>query len=97
MFADDTNLFLTGKILNEIEFQFNEELKIITQWCQANLLSLNITKTSYIIFSKKLHPDLKLYIEGIQIERVLETKFLGVIITHKLSWKSHIAVVCNKI
>ena len=48
MFADDTNLFLTGKSLDTLEEQMNEELQIISEWFKANLLSLNITKTSYM-------------------------------------------------
>ena len=44
MFADDTNLFLTGRSLIEIEKQLNDELVIITEWFKANLLSLNISK-----------------------------------------------------
>ena len=50
MFADDTNLFMTGKNLDEIKIQLNEELKIFSLWFQANLLSLNISKTIYCIF-----------------------------------------------
>ena len=53
MFADDTNLFLSGKNINEIEKQFNQELKAITEWFNAYLLSLNIKKTSYMVFSNK--------------------------------------------
>ena len=54
-------------------------------------------KTSYIVFSKGLvSSQTELFIQTVQIERVLETKFLGVIISHKLSWKSHIAGVCSK-
>ena len=97
MFADDTNLFMTGKNLDEIKIQLNEELKIFSLWFQANLLSLNISKTSYIVFSKGLvSSQTELFIQTVQIERVLETKFLGVIISHKLSWKSHITGVCSK-
>ena len=50
MFADDTNLFLAGKSLDTLEEQMSEELQIISEWFKANLLSLNITKTSYTIF-----------------------------------------------
>ena len=35
MFADDTNLFMTGKNLDEIKIQLNEELKIFSLWFQA--------------------------------------------------------------
>ena len=50
MFADDTNLFLTGKSLADVEEQMNQELLLITEYFQSNRLSLNITKTSYLIF-----------------------------------------------
>ena len=40
MFADDTNLFLTGKSLDTLEKQMNEELQIISEWFKANLLSI---------------------------------------------------------
>ena len=96
MFADDTNLFLSGKHLHEIELQLNIELKLITQWFQVNLLSLNVSKTSYIIFGNRLTHELNLTMQGTKLEQTLETKFLGVIINHKLSWKSHISNVCGK-
>ena len=53
MFADDTNLFMTGKNVYEVEAQMNIELQYLVEWFQINLLSLNVTKTNYIIFTKK--------------------------------------------
>ena len=53
MFADDTNLFMTGKSIKEIETEMNFVLDLLVEWFRTNLLSLNITKTNYIIFSKK--------------------------------------------
>lgn len=35
-------------------------------------------------------------IDGIQLEQVDENPFLGVIIDHKLCWKSHVAHVKSK-
>ena len=34
--------------------------------------------------------NIQLILNGVKIERVYETKFLGVILDHKLSWKPHI-------
>ena len=86
MFADDTNLFITGKNLDEIKIQLNEKLKTISVWFQTNLLSLNVSKTSYIIFTKGVVSSITdLFIDDAKIDRVFETKFLGVVITHKLS------------
>ena len=97
MFADDTNLFLTGKSLDTLEEQMNEELQIISEWFKANLLSLNITKTSYMIFGNNKFRDLNLMIEHSSILRQFETKFLGVILAANLKWSKHIEIVLNKI
>ena len=53
MFADDTNLFFTGKSVHQIENIRNSELAVINEWFKANLLSLNLDETSYIIFCNK--------------------------------------------
>ena len=45
----------------------------------ANKLSLNISKTNFIIFSnKKCDDNCKISINGMDITRVVVTKFLGV-------------------
>ena len=97
MFADDTNLFLTGKSLDDLEMKMNDELKIISKWFKANLLSLNIDKTSYMIFGNKKYQNLSLLIENSPILRQFETKFFGVILSANLKWSKHIDVVLNKI
>ena len=46
---------------------------------QANKLSLNISKTNFIIFSnKKCDDNCKISINSMDITRVVVTKFLGV-------------------
>ena len=64
MFADDTNLFFTGKSVHQIENIMNSELAVINEWFKANLLSLNLDKTSYIIFSNKKISNLNIKIQG---------------------------------
>jgi hypothetical protein len=97
MFADDTNIFISGKNLNNIATITNNELNIINTWFSANLLSLNIKKTNYILFVNKKHPDISLSINNEKIERVYQTKFLGVILESHLKWNAHITTVANKI
>ena len=97
MFADDTNLFISGKSLSEVSKQMNEEMIILSDWFRANLLSLNIKKTSFIIFSHKKNLAADIFIDNNALTRQYETKFLGVIITYNLNWKKHIEVVANKI
>ena len=43
-FADDSNLFLNGKHLDEIEFKLNNELDQILKWLKINKLALNVKK-----------------------------------------------------
>lgn len=52
----------------------------------------------YVIwkYSKK-RTQVQIQIDGTDIERVNENKLLGVIIDDKLSWKSHINHVHNKL
>jgi hypothetical protein len=44
MFADDTNIFISGKNLDEIVPLINKELCKVNSWFCANLLSLNVKK-----------------------------------------------------
>ena len=67
-------------------------------WFCINKLSLNIDKTNYMIFTNKHGSmDIQLNINNINIQRVYYTKFLGVFIDHKLTWKEHISKVCGKV
>ena len=55
LFADDTNLFYAAKSLSVIESTINAELIHVKTWLSANKLSLNITKSNFVIF----HPPQK--------------------------------------
>ena len=97
MFADDTNLFLTGNDLITVERQFNNELVLINTWFQANLLSLNVSKTSFVIFGRRKNMSANIFINKTSLQRVYDTKFLGVILSADLKWDKHIEIVVNKI
>ena len=100
LFADDTNLFLEGTDVKLMQQTMNQELEKISIWLKVNKLSLNISKTHFIFFKgkKRLNEEpLILKIDGCPIDRVSETKFLGVIIDDTLSWKSHIYYISKKI
>ena len=52
LFADDTNIFLNGKHIDELVCM-NCELNKVVIWLAANKLSLNIKKTHFMIFRSK--------------------------------------------
>ena len=100
IFADDTNIFCSGKNINELLLMVNLELQKLCTWFSVNKLTLNIGKTNFMLFTKhnvQSPSDIKICIKGQNIERVKVTKFLGVLIDEKLSWKEHISLVHNKI
>ena len=53
LFADDTNVFVSGRDINHMMNTMNIELKKIWSWLNTNKLSLNINKTHYVIFKSK--------------------------------------------
>lgn len=97
MFADDTNIFISGKDINKITQLINHELCTINNWFCANLLSLNVKKTSYILFGHKKLPDVDISINNQIVSRVHQTKFLGVIIQSNLKWHAHVLLIHSKI
>ena len=99
LFADDTNIFITGKCIDEMCTKMNDELDKIQSWLNCNKLSLNVFKTHYMIFTprNKCIDGTDLRINDTSIQRVYVTKFLGVLIDSKLNWKNHIDYICKKI
>ena len=98
LYADDANIFITGKNMAEIEEKFTQLSNAIFDWVGANGLSLNIKKTNYIIFSQKgtLDYTFQPKINGKPIEQKQAARFLGVIIDNKLNWNQHIRAIKTK-
>ena len=99
LFADDTNMFLTGRDLQTMAKVINEELINVQEWLHCNKLSLNVLKTHYMIFTSRntCANDVDIRIQNVPIERVYATKFLGVQIDDQLTWKNHIEYTCKKL
>ena len=99
LFADDTNMFHTGKDMKIVCDQVNEDLKNVQEWLDCNKLSLNICKTHYMIFTprNKIIDDIDIKFCNNVIERVYVSKFLGVQIDSQLTWKTHVEYTCKKL
>ena len=91
LFADDTNILYSDANVNNLNNVVNSELDKLNTWFIINKLSLNVSKTNYILFgNRKVHSDLDIKIHNDKITRVSETKFPGVWIYEKLNWKKHV-------
>ena len=101
LFADDTSVFLEGKDLAEITNTLNAELAKLTVWLSANKLTLNTSKSHFMIFhrAKLKSSDTKIpvILSNTILEQVTFIKFLGVIIDNKLTFECHIVYTKNKI
>ena len=98
IFADDTNFLYTGNDISEMCKTVSKELDKLSSWFMANKLSLNISKTNFMVISRKQIVNNPIVsINSINIERVYITKFLGVHIDCQLDWNGHIKSIKNKI
>ena len=50
LFADDTNILLSGDDVKEISKTLSKQLDKLNSWFAVNKLSLNVSKTNYMIF-----------------------------------------------
>ena len=98
IFADDTNFLYSHQNPDQLINIVNQELKKSSDWFEANRLSLNPTKTKAIIFrsaNKHFNPvNAPININNNNMKQV--TKFLSVIVDHKLNWNEHINFVASK-
>ena len=105
LFADDTSLassFSTFALNGTTNIgSLNAELDKVFTWLCVNKLSLNVSKTKYMIFQNRLDPKPipkdPLKINGITIKLVKEFDFLGITIDDQLSWKAHTKKLTGKI
>ena len=74
----------------------NNELNNLCEWFSANKLSLNVSKTNYILFSN-IHKRNEETINNETIENVQVSKFLGLYVDDRLNWKQHIDYVQTKL
>ena len=101
MFADDTSVSYASDCLDEIQNVINSELKNLNSWLIANRLSLNITKTEFMIIGSRqrmnaTQNDIAIRIRDREINRADVVKSLGMHIDRHLSWSEHIHKMSKK-
>ena len=98
LFADDTNIFYSHRDPQYLLRTVNSELKRVQAWINANKLSLNVSKTQFMLFSNciKSLPG-NILIDNTNLNQVESTKSLGIYIDSDLSWKIHVNYLCKLI
>ena len=98
LYADDTTVFYSDKILKSVCDSLSEDMLCIKKWLNLNYLTLNIDKTKFIIFTYKSLPDnLSISLENVVIRRSEKINLLGIEIDYKITFSSHILHINNKV
>ena len=99
LFADDTFLCAENSNFDLLEREVNLELEKVYEWLSANKLTLNISKSKYMLVTNKkdITRNPSISIDGTLLESCEKYKYLGVVIDKNLTWKPQIEHVCKKI
>ena len=100
LFADGTSLLYDHNNIDTGIQMLNTELVKITTWLTSNKLSINLLKTNYIVVSsgnREVFQAVPLVLNGIILQQVSNTNFLGINIDSHLSWSNHINTSATKI
>ena len=99
-FADDTSLLLKNKSLKKMRKYLNLDLKNLSNWLNANKISLNANKTELLLFrhpNKRINFHLKVRLNGKQLEPAQYVKYLGMYIDPHLNWKYNTNILASKL
>ena len=101
LYADDTNLSTSDKILSNAQQKLNKDLETLGNWLHVNKLSANLVKTEYMIIAsahklKSVNYSPLIMLNKKPIKRVHRTDYIGLVIDEKLSWEEK-KDLCKKI
>jgi Reverse transcriptase (RNA-dependent DNA polymerase) len=98
LFADDTLVYISDKNVEQAISKMNSELYKLNEWLKLNKLILNNEKTVYMIINnKKVETDETIKMDGKNIMKVDQVKYLGIILDNKLNFNEHFENVVKKI
>jgi hypothetical protein len=99
LFADDTSVIINELNHKHLERKLNVVFKLMNEWFNLNMLSLNFDKTCCVQFLTKLNFNNKLNIEyeNKSLIELNEVKFLGLTLDNINSWKKHIDSIIGKL
>lgn len=110
LYADDCVLINVHKLHEQVEPKICEDMKIIMKFLNKQKLILNESKTNVMIFHStqariqkpdnitiQLENDNDEHSKSITINRMMKTKYLGLIIDENLKWDEHVKHLENKL
>lgn len=111
-YADDTAILVEGNNWQEVQCKAEKVLNLLMTWLTNNLLTLNISKTTYVTFSvtsSALPLQDSFHIRAhvcsqtatdicscASLTRSSKVKYLGVLVDETLSWQFHIQSITSR-
>ena len=85
MYADDTSVTCCAEDIEDLCIELQNKLFNISEWMRQNKMSLNTKKSEFMIIGHKqqlnrIQNPIHLEINGEEIKRVHDVKYLGVIV-----------------
>ena len=99
-FADDTVLLYDcDDNFNQWTDTINEDLCRYYDWLLENNLKINIDKTKFMLFKQKNKhvPNISVRLNNVELEKVCNIKYLGLVLDEGLGWSAHVDHITNKI
>jgi Reverse transcriptase (RNA-dependent DNA polymerase) len=100
LYADDAVLTYSHRDSITLFDDMQHDLNLISNWFYNNCLTVNGNKSKYIIFKdnrRALDTQESLFINGEEIERVENIRYLGLIVDSRLNWDEHVKHIKSKI
>ena len=100
LFADDTNIFVEARNVEELFRKVNKGLDRLNRWFRCNKLTLNLKKTEYVfsqVAGAQRPLQEQIQMGGVQIKQVEGARFLGVWVDKDLRWTTQIEKVRTKV
>ena len=100
-YADDTQIFSSSYDANELVIKLNSDLALFRNWLIENEFQTHPSKSKLMLIGSSYNLNNKnteqpVVVNNIPISRTDTHKCLGVQIDEKLSWDSHIDMICKK-
>ena len=102
MYADDTTIYFNFEdfLIENKEVLINDELEKDNKWLKLNKLAVNVDKTKIMLFHKRRPATPIQFSMNNRIFDVVQYfnyMYLGIMLDADMSWKTHVAMVRNKL
>ena len=95
-YADDT--VILGLIKKDDDVEYRNCVNFVNLWCQRNYLTLNASKTKEMVWDFRKVPEQSdpIKVNNVEVERVSDYKYLGLILDNQWSFRMHVRAQTKK-